>query len=422
MTINQRFIHLLFFAIVGVTAFAAQWKIETIPNVHLADSTKFVSNPDGVLSAATERDLNEKLRALQRSTSSEVAIVAVDEIDDSYDIDEFATKLFNRWGVGKSDKDNGVLLLLSKDSHEVTIRTGRGAEAVVPDIIAGRIIRNVMIPHFRNGDYDSGVVAAAESIAELLENPEAAAEMMSKYANNKRRGQDDDDINGDVIFNIFLAFGAGVGGVMLILVLGRIWSTRKLDEITRYRRLDQLSMAALFLSFLGLGFPLPAYLILKWKLRRIRNRKRNCENCGSPMRKLDELTDNLYLTSGQDMEERLDSVDYDVWLCDKCGNKEVIPFVNKASAYTQCPRCKARTYSMLSDRQVVPPTTMRDGRGVKTFSCRHCGFSEQKAYEIPKVAVAPPIIGGGGGNGGGGFGGGSFGGGISMGGGATGRW
>lgn len=416
---SPRFI-VSFVALFALLAANAAWRVDDVPNAHVADSTRFVSNPDGVLSAESEMRLNQSLRDLQRQTTAEVAVVALNEIDG--DIDDFATQLFGKWGIGKKDKDNGVLVLLAKGSHEVTIRTGRGSEGVVPDILAGRIIRDTMIPHFRNDDYDAGIEAGVAQICELIGNPDARSEMMSRYSNNRRAGDDDDERFGDVLFNIFVCIGGSLGIAMMIVVLYQIISTRKMDDISRYRKLDTYSVAALFLSFLGLGFPLPAYLLLKWKLKRLRNRRRDCPNCGTKMHKLDEQTDNLYLTSAQDLEERLNSVDYDVWLCDNCGNKEVIPFVNKSSAYTICPHCNARAMSLLNDRTLVPPTTMREGLGVRTFSCRNCGNRSEQRYQIPKVVAAAPIIGGGGNSGGGGFGGGSFGGGMTMGGGATGRW
>ncbi|MDE6370225.1 MAG: TPM domain-containing protein [Duncaniella sp.] len=128
--------------------------VDEVPNVHRASRNEYVSNPSGVLSPETVAELNAMIAQVWRQTGAEVAVVAVDAIDPAMTPEEFATALFEKWGIGKSDKDNGLLLLISRDDHAVQIRTGYGMEGVVPDIIAGRIIRDEMIPRFREGDFD----------------------------------------------------------------------------------------------------------------------------------------------------------------------------------------------------------------------------------------------------------------------------
>lgn len=412
-------------ALVAWTGAAArQWRVADVENVHVADSTRFVANPDGVLSSQAVATIDSRLRALQRQTSAEVTVVALDSIDQSTDIDAFATGLFNRWGIGKSDRDNGLLILLVKGERRVTLRTGQGTETVVPDIIAGRIIRELMAPRFREGDYDGGVIAAVDRVSELIADPSAAGDIRSSRANNQgpdsRHGS-----SGDSLFSLYWRLAVAAGVVMLVIVGWRIVTTRRLGDVERYRALDRMSLMALFMVFIGLGAPLPAYLLLRWKLHRLRDHKRKCPRCSAAMTRLDEESDNAYLTPAQDSEERLNSVDYDVWLCPKCGDTEIIPYVNKASSYTVCPHCHARAMSLLNTRTVAAPTTLREGQGVRTYTCRHCGNRIDKPFSIPKVVVVPPVVGRGGGfgGGGGGFGGGgSFGGGSSMGGGATGSW
>lgn len=161
-------------------------------------------------------------------------------------------------------------------------------------------------------------------------------------------------------------------------------------------------------------------------MRGLRLRHRNCPNCHNKMHRIDEANDNKYLTHQQDIEEQINSVDYDVWLCDHCGETDILPYINNASSYTVCPRCGARACSMRSQRIVIRPTERREGQGVKEYICRSCGNRNEIPYSIPKVVVPPVVIVGGGGRGfgggGGGFSGGSFGGGMTGGGGASGGW
>lgn len=419
MTRIVLFITLLLMAL---SAGARQYSVGEVPNVHLADSTRFVSNPDGILSESTVASLDRELSLLRRRTTAEMVVVAIDDVAENTDVDRFATDLFTSWGIGKSDRDNGVLLLLVKGQRAVTIRTGQGAEGVVTDLAAGRIIRNIMTPRFREGDYDGGVTAGASQLVALLSDPDSADELRSAQRNDALARRHGDD-GPDVLWNAFLVLACILGAGSLVVVLLKLISTRHEDDVTRYRTLERLQMPILLAAFLSLGLGVPALLILRNRMRKARLHPRHCTNCGTAMRRLGEEEDNRYLTPAQDTEERINSVDYDVWLCPQCNNTEVIPYVNRQSAYTECPNCHGRTRALLTDRTVTPPTPMSDGRGVRTYSCRNCGWRKDEYYSIPKVVVMPTFrSGGGNGFGGGGFGGGSFGGGSTMGGGATGRW
>ena len=93
-------------AIAAMSAAARTYSVADVPNVHLDDSTRFVSNPDGILSDATVAGIDAAMRDIRRTSSAEAVVVVVDDIEGG-DIDEFATDLFEKWGLGKSDKDNG---------------------------------------------------------------------------------------------------------------------------------------------------------------------------------------------------------------------------------------------------------------------------------------------------------------------------
>ena len=90
------------------------YTLAQVPNVHLQDSTRFLSNPDGIISADAQQRIDARLRSLMSGTTAEVVVVAVDDIDADSDIDDFATALFRQWGIGKKDNDNGLLMLIVK--------------------------------------------------------------------------------------------------------------------------------------------------------------------------------------------------------------------------------------------------------------------------------------------------------------------
>lgn len=392
------------------------YTVEQIPNVHLQNKNRYISNPDGILSPAAEAQADSIIADIWRQTSAEVVAIAVNSIDDD-DITDFAHRLASAWGVGKKDKDNGLVILIVKDQRKATIRTGYGVEGLVPDIVAAHIIRDDMAPHFRNGDYDAGTLEALHHLSHILTTPGATEELMSKYANDASAGESID------LFAAYKNFIIVVTAFMALWFVVTMFSNRKKDDFEQYRSLDKLKMPMLFTSFLTLGGTLIIYLLLTWRLNRLRNKPRRCPNCNNKMHKLDEETDNRYLSPSQDLEERINAIDYDVWLCDQCGETDILPYVNKSANYTICPKCGAMACNLVSDRIVRNATSSHEGQGMKDYVCQNCRNRTSIPYIIP-IIIAAAATGSrhGGGFGGGGFSGGSFGGGSFGGGGATGSW
>lgn len=406
--------------------------VDEVPNVHLDSRTRYVSNPSGVLSPEAVARMDNAIGDLWRQSSVEMVVVAVDQIDPSMTPEEFATALFEKWGIGKSDKDNGLLVLISRDDKAVQIRTGYGVEGAVPDIVAGRIMRNAMFPRFREGDYDGGAEAGVAALSKVILDPSVRDELMSDQANDSRAMRTA-DFNGEEVFSFFLDIAGIIAAIMMIVLIYYIYSTRHMDDVERWRKLNTLWLPSAIVAFVTLGLGAIPFAILSWKMYRVRRHKRNCSHCGTRMQLIDETHDNDYLTPSQDLEERLNSVDYDVWHCPKCAQTDIYPFVNRSTKYIECPYCHARAMS-LSDRRVLrQPTTRQEGEGVDIYYCRNCGNHDEKRFRIAKkvddsAVVAGAILGsalggrGGSGFGGGGFGGGSFGGGHTGGGGAGGNW
>lgn len=415
--LKYRYIALAILSVLSLKAYSKAYTPANVPNVHLSDSTRYVSNPDGVLSPQAEKRLNVMLGEVWQKTTAEPVVVIIDDMAEGYDDVNFANELFDNWKIGKKDTDNGLLLLIVKNPRRATIRTGYGLEGILPDGLSGSILRSNAVPAFKKGDYDKGTIATVSEIARIMTDPVAAQEIRSKYANNRKE-------NSMSFFKFVLVAGGICGVAMLAMVIYLIISSRGKPEQERYRRLNNVRPMLLFLSFLGLGLPLPAFLICQLMMKRLRDHKRKCPNCGTTMRKLDEATDNDYLTPAQDLEERLNSIDYDVWLCPECGEKDVIPYVNRQSAFTTCPQCGSRTCALSENRIIRRPTTQAEGIGERIYTCRNCGNITRKSYHIAKEAAAPVVIlpGGFGGGSGGGFGGGSFGGGSTSGGGASVGW
>ena len=119
------------------------------------------------LSDEAVNELTARLAGLERDTSAEVAVVTIETLG-GHPIEEYAAGLFERWGIGKKDKDNGVLFLVAYDESELRIEVGYGLESVITDGRAGRILDREVIPRFRDGDYDEGILAGERSIEEYI--------------------------------------------------------------------------------------------------------------------------------------------------------------------------------------------------------------------------------------------------------------
>lgn len=148
-------------------AWARAYRVAEIPNVQRADRSRYVSNPDGILSSGCVVRLDTICASLRERGIAQVAVVAVDDIAGDAVFD-FAIELFRSWGVGREGADNGLGILLVRDRHEIRFVTGGGLEGVLPDALCKRIQVNYMLPAFRDGDYDRGMLAGVGAVAQLL--------------------------------------------------------------------------------------------------------------------------------------------------------------------------------------------------------------------------------------------------------------
>ena len=143
---------------------AQVWTVKSVPNTRLESNLIHVSDPDGILSDSCEQLINTSLDAIR--DQADVFIVALNSIGDA-DIDVFANELFNYWGIGDAETDNGVLILLAKEQHDLKIETGYGAEAILTDALCQRIFEDYMVPFFKEDDYQSGLCSAVTQILQV---------------------------------------------------------------------------------------------------------------------------------------------------------------------------------------------------------------------------------------------------------------
>ena len=125
---------------------------------------QWVTDRGEFLSASEERALTRQLRTYADTTSTQIVVVTLPSLGGA-DPAQYATELGQSWGVGTEQHDNGIVILVSREDRRAFIATGMGMEGAVPDIIAGRIVRNILVPAFRDGQFYGGLSGTVDAIA-----------------------------------------------------------------------------------------------------------------------------------------------------------------------------------------------------------------------------------------------------------------
>jgi len=161
------------FLAVAATAPAAQESRLEVPR-----SDGWVTDLAGMLSDAEERRLEDLMESYRRGTTHEIALLTVPSLQGE-PIERFALEVGRAWGLGTKEKNNGALLVVSKEDRKIRIEVGRGLEGNLTDSICGRIIRQVIAPEFKRGKYgdglERGIVAIHEAIGGQYGKLERAA-------------------------------------------------------------------------------------------------------------------------------------------------------------------------------------------------------------------------------------------------------
>jgi uncharacterized protein len=145
---------------------AADIKIPQAPDRWVTDDASF-------LSPATLQALDRKLENYEKESGHQI-IVYITKTIEGYPIEDFAVKAFQAWKVGRQGLDDGLILFIVAEDRRARIEVGYGLEGVLPDITAGRIIKDILVPKIRAGDADAAVVDAVTAIIETISGPQAA--------------------------------------------------------------------------------------------------------------------------------------------------------------------------------------------------------------------------------------------------------
>ena len=192
--------------LVCLFAQAKEYTVQEIPMVHLQDRTRYVSNPDGILSPSSVATMDSILYALEQKTGIQTLVVAVTGIEGG-DCFDFAHRLGQEWGVGQKGRDNGLVILLSTNERCIQFATGYGLEGVLPDAICKRIQSRYLVEHLGKDAWDAGMVAGIRAVNGYLDGS------MENIG-----GEEEDDTA--ILYLLAFIFGCVIFSCLIVAIFG----------------------------------------------------------------------------------------------------------------------------------------------------------------------------------------------------------
>ncbi len=155
----------------------------SVPALDVPPLRARVNDLAGMLPPEKTRQLEEHLRQFEQQTNHQIAVLTIPSLEGDT-LEDFSIRVAENWKIGQKGFDNGVILLVVRDDRKLRIEVGYGLEGVLPDAIASRIIREIIVPHFRENDYVGGIesgisaimqVARGEPLPALARKPQRSA-------------------------------------------------------------------------------------------------------------------------------------------------------------------------------------------------------------------------------------------------------
>jgi uncharacterized protein len=134
-----------------------------------------------IIDPAAEAELSAKLDAFEQRNQRQFVVATIPSLD-GYDIADYGYQLGRHWGLGDTENDDGIILLVAPNDRKVRIETGYGIESIIPDGLAYDIIEGEILPRFKSGEMTGGIVAGADAIIRQLELPPEEAQAIAAQA------------------------------------------------------------------------------------------------------------------------------------------------------------------------------------------------------------------------------------------------
>ncbi len=203
----------------------------------------YVNDYAEMISPSAKSKIEEELRAFEQSDSTQIVILTIPSLEGE-NIEEFSIKVAEVWKIGQQQRDNGILLIVSKQERKIRIEVGRGLEGRLTDLMAGRIIDQVIKPRFKQGDFNAGFITGASALIDATRG-EFKAEQ--RPAQRRQKG-----------FPPFLTFLLFFGIFVLILgslsrILGGIGGAIGLPALVHLTVVRAGILPSIILALVGFG-------------------------------------------------------------------------------------------------------------------------------------------------------------------------
>lgn len=343
MTLKLLSIILLF--AIATNSYSAKNTFPEYDNIYVNDYANLLDNN-------SEKRIRNNLKELYQHRKIQMTVLTISSVKEyipESSIESFATRLFNDWGIGDTESNNGVLILIARRDREMRIEIGSGY-AKSWDSTMKKVIEKTFIPNFKKNNYQSGIEKGVE---------ETIYKVAGNYPSEYQLGD----------FALFWKNIQRITG-------NWIWGAYSL-------------------------FLIPLAWLVKIIRRYFRHKPKDCPICQNKLVLLDEIMDDEHLDGGQRLEEYLNSVDYDVWQCHSCSHMQIDAYKTWFSKISACSSCD---YKTLVTKTIIleHATTSSSGRKRIDYNCENCGYDDSEFRTLSrKLETSSSSFGGGNSSGGG---------------------
>jgi uncharacterized protein len=318
--------------------------VEEIPNPRPAGWSVDLT---GTLSAETRQEIDRLGNQVKAANGAEIAVVVIDSTGGVPSRD-FAINLFNHRGLDESAQGKGLLLFAALGDRSAELVLGRDLDTPANNQASEAIMQREMVPRFRAGDPGGALLEGARACSRhilalnVAPLPAETATPMRPRAAVPSQPQP-------------------------------VQTAREWPDPDRYTGIVLAALAGLGLT--GAGF----FLM----------RAPRCKQCRIAMHLLEEQQDDAHLTPAERTEERIDSIDHQIWMCPQCGEMKKRARSRIFSGYSRCSSCQAKAVQSTST-VIQPPTYSSSGTKRVDTSCAHCGHKASYTMVIPRLERPRP--------------------------------
>jgi len=352
--------------------------VESTPNPKKGQANGYVSDPGDIITANEEQIINQMLWELEKKSTAQIAVVMLPSIGDEVP-KSFAVDLFEEWGIGQKETDNGLLILTIMDQRRTEFEVGYGLEPILTDAVCLRIGTDEIVPFFKQGRFGSGIVSALTRINQFLDDPEVIDEI---YAHNiGTSNHSSGRILWEGVLLVYLIFCGFIGGVFFLMVL--LTDSAKEDYKDKYDRIKMYRFGCM-----SYFMPFPFILINRYINKRLhvyRYGPRFSKLNNKPLTLLSNYDEIDFLKEGQLIEEEIESKDYDVWVTDDKSDVLILDYKgSKRNRYINCYECNYKTARKIRSKVIKRATYSKSGTREDTYECKNCNYTYKKKRTIPK--------------------------------------